>query len=396
MLYCDLTLNGELAWSGVPCLNGVAINSLPYVGFEGQLVFIDTMGYENPNYTGLSDRFILLYIVDGQDNQQVPLQDLPSQQTVIVLNEQNCVLAFYEREDPGGTQSVYVRVEAPQAAVITDVLAATAVPDIGTAYLWTLTNGTILSGQGTETITYQADSVGDVIISVLATLASGEQVTASAVTVVYDSAAFVIGAPEYVWAGQFGIPIFVAYAGAGFAWSASGGVRLETSATANAGTVNAGMASQPNELQATINGSVLGTWTFKIVPYTSQLNLETALLTDGASEQIIADFGWQWELVSVHASAACWVRVYATQADLDADSGRAVGDDPSTAIVWDGIFSGEGTITNDITTNPRVVGTNGDSPRSKSAYVSVTNLSGGDSQIYIEVVRTETQVGNTF
>ena len=100
MLYCDLILNGVTAWVGVPCLNSVRINSQPYIGFIGDLLFIDLTGLDDPTWDGLADRYCLLYFpADGSSTVQIPLQALPSQQVALVLGSQNCVFSFYYQPD---------------------------------------------------------------------------------------------------------------------------------------------------------------------------------------------------------------------------------------------------------------------------------------------------------
>ena len=95
MLYCDLTLNGSPLFVGMPCLNGKAIGNYPYLGFVGQLVFVDEQGGQDPSSPGLGTRYVLIYYVPGQPNQQIPLSDVPNQQFDIVLGTQNCTISIY-------------------------------------------------------------------------------------------------------------------------------------------------------------------------------------------------------------------------------------------------------------------------------------------------------------
>ena len=99
MLYCDLVLNGVQAWSGVPCLLGTPINSRAYLGFIGDLLFVDTQGVSDPDYTGLGTRYFLIYVpTDGSANTVVPLTMEPSQQVSVTLGLQDCLLSFYDRD----------------------------------------------------------------------------------------------------------------------------------------------------------------------------------------------------------------------------------------------------------------------------------------------------------
>jgi hypothetical protein len=61
-LFLDLYVNDTLIIGGVLCLNRVKIVRDIYLGFIGELAFIDTQGNDDPNTTGLGTRFILAYI----------------------------------------------------------------------------------------------------------------------------------------------------------------------------------------------------------------------------------------------------------------------------------------------------------------------------------------------
>lgn len=61
-LYMDLTVNSVQILQTMICLDRVGLVRFPYLGFVGQLVFIDTEGTDDPVYTGLGTRFVLAYI----------------------------------------------------------------------------------------------------------------------------------------------------------------------------------------------------------------------------------------------------------------------------------------------------------------------------------------------
>ena len=60
-LFIDLTVDGNVIVESMTCLNAVGIVREAYLGFDGQLVFIDTIGTNDPEYTGLGSRYILTY-----------------------------------------------------------------------------------------------------------------------------------------------------------------------------------------------------------------------------------------------------------------------------------------------------------------------------------------------
>jgi hypothetical protein len=65
-MYFDLTLNGTLIVSTMICLDRVNLVRYAYLGFIGNLAFIDTQGTTDPVYTGLGSRYILTYFLPGE------------------------------------------------------------------------------------------------------------------------------------------------------------------------------------------------------------------------------------------------------------------------------------------------------------------------------------------
>ena len=60
-LYFDLSVNNNVIVSTMICLNLVGLIRESYLGFSGQLFFFDTQGTNDPDYTGLGSRYILVY-----------------------------------------------------------------------------------------------------------------------------------------------------------------------------------------------------------------------------------------------------------------------------------------------------------------------------------------------
>lgn len=65
-LYLDLYLNNQPIINARLCRDRVKLIGLKYLGFSGDLVFLDTQGLDDPDYTGLNTRFILAYFADGE------------------------------------------------------------------------------------------------------------------------------------------------------------------------------------------------------------------------------------------------------------------------------------------------------------------------------------------
>lgn len=65
-IYMDLTVNGIPIMQGVPCLYGNKMVGYSYLGFKGELVFLDNEGQNDPVYEGLGSRYILYYIEESE------------------------------------------------------------------------------------------------------------------------------------------------------------------------------------------------------------------------------------------------------------------------------------------------------------------------------------------
>lgn len=61
-LYLDLTVANVVRMTGVLCRNRVRLVRQAYLGFVGDLAFIDTQGAQDPDYAGLGARFQLVYL----------------------------------------------------------------------------------------------------------------------------------------------------------------------------------------------------------------------------------------------------------------------------------------------------------------------------------------------
>lgn len=61
-VFLDLTLAGSPCISGVLCHDRVRLVRQPYLGFIGELSFIDTQGGDDPQYTGMGSRWVLAYL----------------------------------------------------------------------------------------------------------------------------------------------------------------------------------------------------------------------------------------------------------------------------------------------------------------------------------------------
>ncbi|WP_010508416.1 phage baseplate plug family protein [Komagataeibacter europaeus] len=65
-LFMDISLDEALIMAGVLCQDRTWIIRKAYYGFPGDLVFIDSQGTSDPDYSGLGDRWSLYY-QEGQN-----------------------------------------------------------------------------------------------------------------------------------------------------------------------------------------------------------------------------------------------------------------------------------------------------------------------------------------
>lgn len=62
----DLTVNGNPILQGVPCLYANKSVRYKYLGFRGDLFFLDNEGQSDPKWNGLADRFPLYFITEAE------------------------------------------------------------------------------------------------------------------------------------------------------------------------------------------------------------------------------------------------------------------------------------------------------------------------------------------
>lgn len=65
-IYMDLSVSGVPLIQGIPCWYANKMVRYKYIGFIGDLVFLDSKGEEDPEYSGLGKRFNLYYLSEGE------------------------------------------------------------------------------------------------------------------------------------------------------------------------------------------------------------------------------------------------------------------------------------------------------------------------------------------
>lgn len=61
-MYLSLAVNNGSVINSVICRDRIKMVPYAYLPFVGNLAFIDTQGTDDPNYSGLGDRFKLVYL----------------------------------------------------------------------------------------------------------------------------------------------------------------------------------------------------------------------------------------------------------------------------------------------------------------------------------------------
>ena len=74
-LYLDLSVGEEVVANGCVCLERLDIIQYKAVDFSGHLYFYDTMGHTDPQWDGLEDRYIFIYISEDEEIPEILTAD---------------------------------------------------------------------------------------------------------------------------------------------------------------------------------------------------------------------------------------------------------------------------------------------------------------------------------
>lgn len=61
-VFLDLYVGGALVIAGVLCQDRNPLVRSVYLGFVGDLMFVDTLGTDDPTYDGIGSRWVLAYV----------------------------------------------------------------------------------------------------------------------------------------------------------------------------------------------------------------------------------------------------------------------------------------------------------------------------------------------
>jgi hypothetical protein len=65
-LFLDLTANGVVIATGLLCLDRSLLVRAAYLGFTGDLSFVDSLGAQDPTYDALGTRYQLIYLAPAE------------------------------------------------------------------------------------------------------------------------------------------------------------------------------------------------------------------------------------------------------------------------------------------------------------------------------------------
>ena len=65
-MYADVSVGATPVCKGMLCLHCVKVNINPSISFSGSLYFVDTQAQDAPQWEGLNDRWLLIYLSDGE------------------------------------------------------------------------------------------------------------------------------------------------------------------------------------------------------------------------------------------------------------------------------------------------------------------------------------------
>lgn len=99
MIFCDLKIDSQVVWTGVPCLSWTPLKGASsYLPFVGDLVICDLEGSSQATYEQLGTRYVLTYISEtGAENLEIPTVATPSQTMTVTLGGQNCTITLYDK-----------------------------------------------------------------------------------------------------------------------------------------------------------------------------------------------------------------------------------------------------------------------------------------------------------
>lgn len=223
-------------------------------------------------------------------------------------------------------------IAANEVTVGTDNIASI-LAVVGATYVWTITNGIITTGAGTNSITFRATSAGIVNLS-LVVMVAGVGASYFKPITAFGAVATAIDVPQYIPSGTFMAVASIPTPGYGFSikWTASTGLEIEGPVDQPIVTFDTGAAGTTANLSVTVRNATGATGTanavVKILPYPITYTHTTTTLATKESELFTITPGKKWLINDMATSASARIRVYSSDAKRAADATRAPGVTP--------------------------------------------------------------------
>ena len=210
-------------------------------------------------------------------------------------------------------------------------------PESGATYEWAISDGAIVTGQGTISASIVANTAGTATLTATQHGGANDGKTGYATVHVIAaiSSAITMDAAEAP-AGEAGhiasVPI---QPGSTFAWTITGGVitagqgtRSITFSTGEADSTNGAQCVLTCTVKSAIGVQSVGVASVNILPYPYTYTHQTAPLAPGATENFDLDLGKRWHIKAISTSAPARVRVYSSASARTADAGRVIQPEP--------------------------------------------------------------------
>lgn len=372
--------HGTIVLEGEGFFGNIRLNDGHRMNAGGRLMGLGAFGAESLNNT-----FVVITPSPVTVDQETDIKDICDRKRAAG----NRLLAI---TNDGRVPHIFAPTYAAEGSPFT---ARVLYPEGGVTYTWSVTGGTINSGQGTSSIQITGTAIGDMAVTVTQTggIGDGKASTKTITIVQAPNVGIAIDATE-AQAGEPGhTAIVTPQLGATYTWTITNGFLTSGQGT---NSIQFGMGEADEDLGRTTSiecvitdiatgvGST-GTGSVNVLPYPYASAFTTGVLMPNAAELGSVPWGNRIELKEIATSGAARVRFYETAAQASADLSRPIGTNPigNHGQINETITPDASTGLLDIVLDPTAAGTNGDAPQTGKIYYSVVNLGSGSTAITV-------------
>jgi len=181
-------------------------------------------------------------------------------------------------------------ITAPSAVCPSTSANASVAATSGATYAWTITNGTITGGAGTNAITFSAAASGNVALNITVTSSAGCSTNSSAAIPINSSPAATVTVPPSVCANGSASASVASQAGATYTWTITNGT-ITGGAGTNAITFTAGASGNVTVNVSVTNGGCTATGNATIpinAPPSPAISAPSSVCANGAANASVA------------------------------------------------------------------------------------------------------------